>query len=64
MAKPVARYAVVLKSAWGIDHGIEFLVLIMAFFWFLKVIFLPFSVLIKTPSKSISDIDFEGAIIN
>ena len=33
MAKPVAGHAVVLKSAWGIDHGIAFLVLIMAFFW-------------------------------
>ena len=58
MAKPVARYAVVLKSARGIEHGIDFLVLIMAFFFgrFLKLIFLPFSVLIN--------IDFEGAIIN
>ena len=26
MAKPVARHAVVLKSAWGIDPGIDFLV--------------------------------------
>ena len=33
MAKPVAEHAVALKSAWGIDHGIDFLVLIMAFFW-------------------------------
>ena len=33
MAKPVAEHAVVLKSAWGIDHGIDFLVLIMALFW-------------------------------
>ena len=34
MAKPVAGHghAVVLKSAWGIDHGIDFLVLVMAFF--------------------------------
>ena len=64
MAKPVARFSCA-KSAWGIDHGIDFLVLTMAFFGrFLKLIFLPFSVLIKTPSKSISDIDFEGAIIN
>jgi len=34
MAKPVAGHghAVVLKSVWEIDHGIDFLVLIMAFF--------------------------------
>ena len=41
MAKPVARYAVVLKSARGIEHGIDFLVLIMAFFW--KVFEIDFS---------------------
>ena len=62
MAKPVARHAVVLKSAWGIDPGIDFLVLIMD--GVLELIFLKFSVLIQTPSKSISDIDFEGCQIN
>ena len=58
MAKPVARHAVVLKSAWGIDPGIDFLVLIMD--GVLELIVLKISVLIQTPSNQYQILILKG----